>query len=56
MMSPRRLRALAADEDGSVLPLILGYLLLAIAVIFVCVNISRILQGRYRPPGRQRMI
>ncbi|MGB3732672.1 pilus assembly protein TadG-related protein [Microbacterium sp.] len=37
MMNSRRLRALAADEDGSVLPLILGYLLLAISVILVCV-------------------
>lgn len=37
-MSARRgIRELAADEDGSVLPLILGYLLLAVAVIFVCV-------------------
>ncbi|MGQ7311402.1 pilus assembly protein TadG-related protein [Microbacterium arabinogalactanolyticum] len=32
-----RLRALADDEDGSILPLILGYMLLAVAVIFVCV-------------------
>ncbi|UJP10640.1 pilus assembly protein TadG-related protein [Microbacterium sp. KUDC0406] len=30
-------RALAEDEDGSILPLILGYTLLAIAVLFVCV-------------------
>ena len=30
-------RALADDEDGSILPLILGYVVLAIAVIFVCV-------------------
>ncbi|MFE6736816.1 hypothetical protein [Microbacterium sp. NPDC057650] len=27
----------ADDEDGSILPLILGYVVLAIAVIFVCV-------------------
>lgn len=32
-----RLRALVDDEDGSILPLILGYMLLAVAVIFVCV-------------------
>lgn len=32
-----RLRAALADDDGSVLPLVLGYVLLAIAVIFVCV-------------------
>ena len=32
-----RLRALADDEDGSILPLILGYMLLAVTVIFVCV-------------------
>ncbi|MEV7633632.1 pilus assembly protein TadG-related protein [Microbacterium sp. NPDC089318] len=32
-----RLRAALADEEGSVLPLVLGYVLLAIAVIFVCV-------------------
>ncbi len=33
-----RLRALLADdEDGSILPLILGYVLLAIAVLFVAV-------------------
>ncbi|PKI90468.1 hypothetical protein CW368_09725 [Actinomycetales bacterium SN12] len=32
-----RTRASLADEDGSVLPLVLGYVLLAIAVIFVCV-------------------
>ncbi|MFC4138820.1 MULTISPECIES: pilus assembly protein TadG-related protein [unclassified Microbacterium] len=33
-----RLRAAALeDEDGSILPLILGYVLLAIAVIVVCV-------------------
>lgn len=31
-----RLRALAGDDDGSILPLILGYVLLAIAVILVC--------------------
>ncbi|REJ04365.1 hypothetical protein DY023_15820 [Microbacterium bovistercoris] len=30
-------RDLADDEEGSILPLILGYVLLAIAVIFVCV-------------------
>lgn len=29
--------AVLEDEDGSILPLILGYVLLAIAVIFVCV-------------------
>lgn len=33
----RRLRALADDDDGSILPLILGYVLLAIAVVLVCV-------------------
>ncbi|MDQ0615930.1 putative membrane protein [Microbacterium sp. W4I4] len=33
-----RLRDLADDEDGSILPLVLGYVLLAIAVIFVCVS------------------
>ncbi|SJN47394.1 putative membrane protein [Microbacterium esteraromaticum] len=33
-----RLRRIAADEDGSILPLILGYTLLAIAVLFVCVS------------------
>ncbi|UNK71990.1 pilus assembly protein TadG-related protein [Microbacterium sp. H1-D42] len=32
-----RVRALAADDDGSILPLILGYMLLAIAVVFTCV-------------------
>lgn len=32
-----RLRALAAEDDGSILPLILGYLLLAIAVVLTCV-------------------
>lgn len=32
-----RLRALAADDDGSILPLILGYTLLAIAVVLTCV-------------------
>jgi uncharacterized membrane protein len=32
-----RFRRLADDEDGSILPLILGYMLLAVAVIFVCV-------------------
>ncbi|WP_309129083.1 pilus assembly protein TadG-related protein [Microbacterium sp.] len=37
MSAPRRLRALADDEDGSILPLILGYVLLAIAVVMVCV-------------------
>ncbi|MFD5226887.1 pilus assembly protein TadG-related protein [Microbacterium sp. NPDC058342] len=31
------LRTLARDDDGSILPLILGYALLAIAVILVCV-------------------
>jgi len=31
-----RLRTLADDEDGSILPLILGYVLLAIAVVLVC--------------------
>lgn len=37
-MSARdRLRELAEDDDGSILPLILGYVLLAIAVLFVCV-------------------
>lgn len=36
-MPVRRLRDLADDEDGSILPLILGYMLLAVAVIFVCV-------------------
>lgn len=33
----RCLRTLARDEDGSILPLILGYVLLAISVIVVCV-------------------
>lgn len=33
-----RLRAIAEDEGGSILPLILGYALLAIAVILVCVS------------------
>ena len=32
-----RLRTVLADDDGSVLPLVLGYVLLAIAVIFACV-------------------
>ncbi|WP_423494059.1 hypothetical protein IM711_11250 [Microbacterium esteraromaticum] len=32
-----RVRALAADDTGSILPLILGYLLLAIAVVLTCV-------------------
>ncbi|MDT0158619.1 pilus assembly protein TadG-related protein [Microbacterium sp. ARD32] len=32
----RRLRLLGNDEDGSILPLILGYVLLAIAVVIVC--------------------
>lgn len=36
-MLMRPLRAMADDEDGSILPLILGYMLLAVAVIFVCV-------------------
>lgn len=37
-MSARdRIRDALADDEGSVLPLILGYVLLAIAVIFVCV-------------------
>lgn len=36
-MLMRPLRALVDDEDGSILPLILGYMLLAAAVIFVCV-------------------
>ncbi|WP_243232675.1 pilus assembly protein TadG-related protein [Microbacterium sp. CIAB417] len=31
------MRAIAADEDGSILPLILGYVVLAIAVVFACV-------------------
>jgi hypothetical protein len=30
-------RAAASDDDGSTLPLVLGYVLLALAVIFVCV-------------------
>lgn len=33
-----RLRAIAEDEGGSILPLVLGYALLAIAVILVCVS------------------
>ena len=37
MSGSRGLRALVDDEDGSILPLILGYMLLAVAVIFVCV-------------------
>lgn len=38
MSSAARIRqAIADDEDGSILPLILGYVVLAIAVIFVCV-------------------
>lgn len=32
-----RFGAFADDEDGSILPLILGYVLLAIAVVLVCV-------------------
>ena len=32
-----RLRMLADDEDGSILPLILGYVVLAISVLLVCV-------------------
>lgn len=37
MNARERLRTLANDEDGSILPLILGYVLLAIAVVLVCV-------------------
>ncbi|GAA3943621.1 pilus assembly protein TadG-related protein [Microbacterium soli] len=38
-MSIRRtIHRLEHDEDGTVLPLILGYLLLAIAIILVCVS------------------
>ena len=37
MRLPDGLRMLADEEDGSILPLILGYTLLAIAVLFVCV-------------------
>lgn len=37
MNARARLRLLADDDDGSILPLILGYTLLAIAVLFVCV-------------------
>ncbi|MGF2950448.1 hypothetical protein [Microbacterium alcoholitolerans] len=37
MILPARLRALARDDDGSILPLILGYALLAIAVVLTCV-------------------
>lgn len=38
MSARTRLRtALADDDEGSVLPLVLGYALLAIALIFVCV-------------------
>lgn len=37
MSARTRLHAVLADDDGSVLPLVLGYVLLAIAVIFVCV-------------------
>lgn len=36
-MIARRTRQLAADDEGSVLPLALGYIVLALAVIFVCV-------------------
>ncbi|QMU95807.1 hypothetical protein FVO59_00255 [Microbacterium esteraromaticum] len=32
-----RIREALGDDEGSVLPLILGYLLLAVVVIFVCV-------------------
>ena len=32
-----RLHALAGEEEGSILPLILGYVLLAIAVVLTCV-------------------
>ncbi len=34
----RRMRRHAREEHGSTLPLILGYAVLALAVIFVCVN------------------
>ncbi|WP_193596445.1 pilus assembly protein TadG-related protein [Microbacterium sp. YJN-G] len=37
MRLTRHLRTLAGDEDGSILPLILGYTLLAVAVLFACV-------------------
>lgn len=37
MSLARGLRVLADEEDGSILPLILGYMLLAVAVIVVCV-------------------
>lgn len=37
MSAGSRMRDLAADDDGSLLPLILGYALLAIAVILTCV-------------------
>lgn len=35
-MTSSRLRRLAAEEDGSILPLVIGYMLLAVTVIFVC--------------------
>lgn len=33
-----RMRGVAKDDAGSTLPLILGYVMLALALIFVCVN------------------
>lgn len=36
-MTARRARCLAANDEGSVLPLALGYIVLALAVVLVCV-------------------
>lgn len=44
----RRLRAAARGEDGSVLPLTLGYAALALIAVFVCVDATSLYLGQKR--------
>lgn len=47
----RRLRALARDDDGTVLPLVIGYVVLALAVAFVCVSATSLHLAQKRLDG-----
>jgi uncharacterized membrane protein len=44
-------RAAVADEDGTILPLVIGYVVLALAVVFVCVCATDLYLAQKRLDG-----
>lgn len=46
-----RLRAAVADEEGTILPLVIGYVVLALAAVFVCVCATDLYLAQKRLDG-----